>query len=474
MPKMTNVDSLAGKYCSVDPLLPWDQRVDLDIIRGELGQEDLRQWTLRYNDRKYRHAPTTTLELASGDKKNIASFKNATYPHWITRRTVTASGDFEVTKDGTVTLYFTQVGQGMTGLETWTATLVKQIDSTSTASPNKRSTKLLDLIRSDFSAPNSQPTKPCIDALAVSKSDIVVLEEYFGGMTPATLHIISSSTKSITALLAGIAVEQGLFRLDDCIADYFPDVSTIWGGNGNSDSPPVLVRHVLSMTAGTEHTVKEAQDLLESTDVERLVLGWTSFRTPGAAYNYDNGLPALVGCLIERTSGIPLPEFAKKHLFGPLDINTVAWTDMPTPADRPYVSDPPVLAAGGMALTLPDFLKLGQMLLQNGQYNGRQIVPAAYAAEATRQQTKLDDYPYGYYFHINQRETVDDSATKEWVHLDGMDGYFMLGQGEQILFIAPKEQIVLAAFSSTWHRARNARPDRYAIMDLIKVALQSV
>lgn len=217
-------------------------------------------------------------------------------------------------------------------------------------------------------------------------------------MAAETLHIISSCTKTITALLAGIAIDQGLFSLDDKIADHFPGVVTTWvGGDGK---PPVLVRHVLSMTAGTGHTVKYAQDLLESTDVERLVLGWDLVAPPGARYNYDNGLPSSIGCLIERTSGLTLVDIANQQLFGPMGITRVTWTDMPTPTERPYVSDPPVLSAGGMGLALPDFLKLGQMLLQNGQYDGRQIIPEAYLAEATRQQTKTEDYPYGYYFHI--------------------------------------------------------------------------
>jgi CubicO group peptidase (beta-lactamase class C family) len=315
------------------------------------------------------------------------------------------------------------------------------------------------------------PTKPRIDALMISKNGATVLEEYFGSMAADTLHIISSCTKSITALLAGIAIDRGLFGLDDKIADHFPGASMVWGSDDNRT--PVLVRHVLSMMAGTEHTVKDAQDLLESTDVEQLVLGWTLAAAPGERYNYDNGFSSLVGCLIERTSRIPLVDFADKYLFGPTGITKLAWANMPIPTDRPYMSDPPVLAAGGMALTFPDFLKLGQMLLQNGQYNGQQISPSAYVTEATPQQTGTEDYPYGYYFHVNQRESID-STTKEWIHLEGMDDYFMLGQGEQILFIAPKEQIVMAAFSSTWHRDQSARPDRYAIMKVTKVALDSL
>ncbi|CAK7231317.1 hypothetical protein SBRCBS47491_007889 [Sporothrix bragantina] len=295
----------------------------------------------------------------------------------------------------------------------------------------------------------------------------VVLEKYFDGMTSSTQHIISSCTKSITAVLAGIAIDQGLFGLDDDIASYFPDINTTW-----SQAPPVLVRHVLSMTAGTEHTVKDAQDLLESTDVEQLVLGWNQATPAGERYNYDNGLPSLIGCLIERTGGIPLVDFANKHLFAPVGITNESWTTMPTPKGRPYVSNSPVLAAGGMSLTLPDFLTIGQMLLHNGVYNGHRVVSEAYLAEATRQQTPNGDYPYGFYFHANQTTKAD--GTKEWIHLDGIDGYFMLGQGEQVLFISPEEQIIVAAFSSTWHRDRDAKPDRFAVIDCIKAALACI
>ncbi|CAK7202862.1 hypothetical protein SEUCBS139899_005589 [Sporothrix eucalyptigena] len=225
------------------------------------------------------------------------------------------------------------------------------------------------------------------------------------------------------------------------------------------------------MTAGTQHTIKDAQDLLESTDAEKLVLGWTRAAVAGERYNYDNGLPSLIGCLIERTSGVPLVEFAQKHLFEPLGINKVLWTAMP-PTNRPYVSNPPVLAAGGMALPLTDFLKVGQMLVQNGVYNGQRIVSEKFLSKATRQQTPDGDYPYGFYFHVNQK--TNSEGTKEWVHVNGVDGYFMLGQGEQVLFIAPEEQLVVAAFSSSWHKDADCQPGKYAVMDCIKEALSCI
>ncbi|CAK7202863.1 hypothetical protein SEUCBS139899_005590 [Sporothrix eucalyptigena] len=214
--------ALAGKYCSVDTSLPWYQWVDLDIIYDDLP-DDSQQCYLRYNDRKYAKAPTAVLQIeVYGD--NIVSFET-TFPHWIIRGKVKAMGEFAVTGRNT-SLYLTQVGQGMTGQETWVTTLVKKANETSIQIPSTVPPSLARLIRSNFSAPNSQPIKTRLDALAISKNGKIVLEEYFGGMSASTQHIISSCTKSITAILAGIAINQGLFSLEDTIAKYFLDVPT--------------------------------------------------------------------------------------------------------------------------------------------------------------------------------------------------------------------------------------------------------
>ncbi|KAL1901102.1 hypothetical protein Sste5346_002169 [Sporothrix stenoceras] len=167
-----------------------------------------------------------------------------------------------------------------------------------TKKTNAKPTKLLDLIQSSFSASNLMPTKLHIDGLAISKDGETVLEEYFGDMAADALHIISSCTKSITVLLARIAIEQGLFGLGDKIVDYFAGVKSKW--SSDDDKLPML-----------------------TTDVEQLVLGWQLVASLGAPYNYDNGMPSLIGCLIERTSGIPLVEFANQHLFAPMDITRV-------------------------------------------------------------------------------------------------------------------------------------------------------
>ncbi len=150
--------------------------------------------------------------------------------------------------------------------------------------------------RRDFAGAATEPARPRIDGLLVLHWDATVFEAYFGGMAADRPHIISSCTKSITALLAGIALDQGLFGLDDRVVDHFPGVaaSATWDG--------VLARHLLSMTAGVDHTPAVAQELLVAADVEAFVLQQPLARAPGTQYLYDNCLPVLVGRMVQRRS----------------------------------------------------------------------------------------------------------------------------------------------------------------------------
>lgn len=191
--------------------------------------------------------------------------------------------------------------------------------------------------------------------------------------------MISSCTKSITSLLACIALGQGLFDLDDKIVDHFPDATSTWG-----QQPPILVRHVLSMSTGSAET--DPAMLLETTDVVGLVLGSARSAEPGSKFEYDNGLPCLIGFLIERTSELPLHQFAEKYLFGPMGVEDYTWTIVQRQTRIP-LTDAAAMCSGGMYLSLDSWLKIGRMLLQQGQFGGREIVRKSALEMATKQYT---------------------------------------------------------------------------------------
>lgn len=310
---------LAGCWRGVYDHNRLDSFVKLEIYQQQST------WYMCFRDRHYRESPEAALTFSNGSKLSFS----ATFPHWIMATIVALSGT--LTTDGILVINVR--GQGMTGLDEHSCNMTKDgaqfaafetpcngPPGTDRPTPDKLMTEIL----TSYSGSDREPLVPRIESLLVTKNGTeTLLEEYLWGMTPDTMHLISSCTKSLTAILAGIAIDQGLFRVEDGVAEYFPWItSTTW-----RDEPQITVHHVLSMTAGLAHSGADSQALLASSDIEAFcLLRAKRVSDPGTKYHYDNSLPCLIGCLIERTSGMTLDQFADKYLFEPLQIRQRSWT----------------------------------------------------------------------------------------------------------------------------------------------------
>jgi CubicO group peptidase (beta-lactamase class C family) len=286
---------------------------------------------------------------------------------------------------------------------------------------------------------SGRPGGPQVDGFLVLKNEKLVLEEYFWGLDKETVHEISSCTKSIGAILVGIALDQGLVDLEDSVADTFPEIETDW-----RHGEPIRLRHVLAMASGTVSEEPTGPDgladpgLLASESIAKDVLASKRTAKPGEVYNYDNSLPFLVACYLEKKTGMTVESFADKFLFHPLGIKDRRWTYL-----RQLAIDgrPSAMLSGGLQLNLRDFAKIGQMMLDGGVYRGERIVSERYVQLSTTQHTKAGQWPYGFYWHLN---------TKDQRHLDNIEGFLALGQGEQVIAVLPRESLVVCWMSSTW------------------------
>lgn len=295
-------------------------------------------------------------------------------------------------------------------------------------------TKLEQMVRAVL-AEKGQIDQPQTDGIIVLRHGKVILEEYFWGQSAANPHEISSCTKSLTSMLAGMVWDEGKLALDAPIASYFTDrPASRWV----KEQYPVRVRNLLSMSSGTDWndttaTGQPSLDLVASRDIAGFMLERRLLREPGSLYNYDNGLPALGGLLIERVAGEPLATFAERKLFKPLAINNYEWM---TTRDhgRP-------LAAGGFVMRPLDAAKLGQLMLDDGMWQGKRLLSSAWVKQSTTQQTTKGDYPYGFYWHLTNAERR---------HVDNLDGYLAIGQGGQFITVLPQAGLVIVITSSTW------------------------
>ncbi|HSI87654.1 MAG TPA: serine hydrolase [Pyrinomonadaceae bacterium] len=243
-------------------------------------------------------------------------------------------------------------------------------------------------------------TFPNIHSLLIFRHGKLVYENYFKGEdvergvgplgivehSRDTLHDMRSVTKSVVAAAVLIARAQGKIRsMDDPIFDYFPEYSKYAEG----DKKNITIKHVLSMTAGLEWDEKISYADPKNSEIQMntaldaidFILKQKLVDKPGTVFNYSGGCSQLLVALIKKTTGMEADLFTEKHLFAPLGIAKYKWV-------KTKSGDPS--AASGLRLRSRDMAKIGLLLMNRGQWNGKRIIPARLADEATKVYARVD------------------------------------------------------------------------------------
>lgn len=283
---------------------------------------------------------------------------------------------------------------------------------------------------------------PGLHNIVIASGGRLILERYLIGVdqrwgtplgevmfTPQTLHDLRSVSKSIVGLLYGIALRAGKVPpVDAPLLAQFPDYPDL---ARDPQRAALKVSHVLTLTSGLEWNEDVPYDdpanseigMERAPDRYRFILDRPFVTEPGTRWIYSGGATALLGRLIEMGSGLTLLDFARENLFGPLGILDIDWV---SGADGVYS------AASGLRLRPRDLAKIGRLILQNGSWDGRQIVPAAWLQESfTPQIACFDDVHYGY----------------QWYLRDATDGHgkriFAMGNGGQRLIVIPHHDLAI-------------------------------
>lgn len=289
---------------------------------------------------------------------------------------------------------------------------------------------------------------PGLHSTVVAFKGDVVAEVYFEGEDeawglplgivqhgPETLHDLRSVTKSIVGVLYGIALEDGLVpALDQPLVAQFPDYSDLLDGSTRED---ILVSHALTLQMGTAwdeslpySDPRNSEIAMERADDRyRYVLSQPMVDPPGTVWSYSGGAVALIAKLIADGAGMPIDEFAKERLFGPLGIESIEWVGG---------ADGEPSAASGLRLTARDLTKIGTMLAQDGKYDGQQIVPESWIAQMfTPRLTLPFELDYGYLWYL--------AGTPDRFVAIG------LGNGGQRLTVQPNAQFVATSFMGRYN-----------------------
>lgn len=257
----------------------------------------------------------------------------------------------------------------------------------------------------------------------VHYGDNEVLRHFSNKKSEHQLHTINSVTKTIVGLLVGIALEEKLIEsIDMPISTYFPEHLNLFD---NSRKQEITLRHLLSMTDGMDWPEFGSWNffapMVYQSDIIAYILSRPMLHTPGKVMNYNSGSSHLIGAIIQKVSNQKLHEYAKGKLFHPLGIIESHWHE------KQGVS----LASDGLKLKIDDMLKIGKLILKNGQ----KIIPEDWIKTMTT--PNLKTYAsLGYYgYHI-------------WVdEYQGTSYHYALGYGGQFLVIVPKHSLVIALTS---------------------------
>lgn len=264
-----------------------------------------------------------------------------------------------------------------------------------------------------------------VQSLMIDKNGTLLYEEYQNGVDHNTTTNIKSASKSVLSLLVGIAIEKGHLKgVDQSIGEFFPDY---FKNNPNSKKESITIKNLLSMQSGLETTSFQNYGRWVISD------NWVTYaldqpfeEEPGGRMVYSTGTSHLLSVILTRATGKSTRAFANEHLFGPMNIRIGGW-------DR----DPQGFYMGGnnLALSPLSLLKIGKLVLNDGVYNGQQLVPASWIRESTNIYTRsnYNDYDYGYMWWQRQ--------------IDGQNVIFAWGNGGQYIMILPELNSVISITS---------------------------
>jgi len=259
-----------------------------------------------------------------------------------------------------------------------------------------------------------------VDSVTVVRDGYVVLNEYFSPYEGEP-HIIYSCTKSVVSTLIGIAIEEGYIEsLDVRMLDLFPDRTA---GNMSAWKEEMTLRDLLTMTAGFNardsylYEWEGLNTMHASPDALQYVLNLPVIEEPGTRFEYTNGVSHLLSCIITEKTGMSALEYSMERLFEPLGIHDVEWHNDSLARNWGY---------SRIYITPQDMAKLGYLFLNNGQWDGTQIVPEEWVEEATTKHvdaTILDGYGYQW-----------------WVSRNGY--YSAVGHKGQFIHVVPELDLV--------------------------------
>ncbi|MEL6438957.1 MAG: serine hydrolase [Cyanobacteria bacterium J06621_8] len=273
-------------------------------------------------------------------------------------------------------------------------------------------------------------------ALLVMHQGKLVGESYWGDFNSSSTFNSMSLSKTIVALLIGIAIAEGHITSElDPVAKYLP----FWSGDERQD---ITIQDLLYMQSGLrnqDNTANPFSDLVRmyaGTQVNQIALNLPVVRPPQQAYDYNNVNTQILSQVLEASTGERYARYLSTRLWQPLQgSNADLWLDRPQ-------GDPKVFCC--LFATPQDWVKVGQLFLDGGQVDGQQVVPAEWIAKMVQPSPLNDDYGYHIWLkpQINNYKPRASDLPGKGAFIN-QSTFFLDGASRQRVYIIPEQELVI-------------------------------
>ncbi len=282
-------------------------------------------------------------------------------------------------------------------------------------------------------------------SLIVTKNNESVLSAYFNDNHEGFLNNTQSITKSVLSLLIGAAVQEGLIESEEqSIGRYL-----------NYDKKlveEVSIKNLLEMTSGIEwNENKDFVPWLNANSQKEFILNRATDRQPGERFEYNSGAAHMLSIILEEASGLNTQEFAVYNLLNKLNVKKISWSK----DNEDYYN-----GSTGLALEPLDMTKIGNLLINNGNWNGKQIISSEWIDKILKSKnfvkeswSKLSGIYYSYLWWIAE--------------LKNYYCCFAWGYGGQFIFVFPELNSVVVTTSKWKINAETAFDTETKIIELL-------
>ena len=290
-----------------------------------------------------------------------------------------------------------------------------------------------------------------IGGIIVLKNGETVYEKYFNECSAtSTLHVFSV-TKSIISILIGIAIDKGYIKsINQKVLDFFPDYTV---KRGEKTIQSITLKDLLTMTAPYKHKTEPYTEYFTSDNWVKFALDLLGGQGQIGEFRYAPLIgPDIFSGILVKATGQSVLDFATKYLFSPLEITTKPNIIFHNKEEQMafykakdingwVVDKTGVNAAGwGLTLTPADMSKIGQLYLDGGIWNSKQIISPEWINESTKGHSRWGKLSYGYLW---------------WIIDDKEHAYAAMGDGGNVIYVNEKKDIVISIASLYMQHAKD-------------------